>query len=129
MEEADADCDQKTGKCKFQPNGMIASGGASKSSSRKSSIRSLDDLPMAPGITDNANNLNKPESSLKHRSNLSLDPSALVSNIRPPNRYISVTGDVDVNCNTGGSNSNVRGHLANQNQAHFDGYAGVNPVA
>lgn len=126
MEDADLDCD-KTHKSKIQPNGMIASGGGA--SSRKSSVKSLDDLPMAPSIADNGNNLNKPESSLKHKSNLSLDPSALVSNIRPPNRYISVTGDVDVNCNTGGNNSNARGHLANQNQAHFDGYAGVNPVA
>ncbi|KAG8201799.1 hypothetical protein JTE90_027282 [Oedothorax gibbosus] len=125
MEDADQDCDIKSGSTHKlqQPNGMIASGGASMSSSRKSSIKSLDDLPVAPSI-DNGNNLNKPETSLK-KSNLALDPSALVSNIRTPNRYISVTGDVDVNCNTGGI-SNTRGRNLNN---QFEGYSGVNPVA
>lgn len=101
-----------------------------------SSIKSLDDLPIAPRIGENENNLKTPDNnSSKHRSNLSLDPSALVRQISggdptnlPPNRYVNV----DVNCNTGDSNSSIsRMGLENRNSVTgpFDGYSGVNPVA
>ncbi|GBL80987.1 hypothetical protein AVEN_83079-1 [Araneus ventricosus] len=126
---------------KIQPlNGMVATGNASKQMNRMSSIKSLDDLPMAPVFGENENHLKNPSSSANQKSNLSLDPSALVQHMggnpgdnRTPNRYISVAGDVDVNCNTGNSNSSLssRRGLLNQNQVSgpFDGYAGVNPVA
>ncbi|KAF8763666.1 ALK tyrosine kinase receptor like protein [Argiope bruennichi] len=123
---------------KFQHmNGMVATGNASKQMNRMSSIKSLDDLPMAPAVGENENHLNNPSSSANQKSNLSLDPGALVQHMsgnpghnRTPNRYISVAGDVDVNCNTGNSNSflSSRGGLLNQNHVSgpFDGYAGKN---
>ncbi|GIY01071.1 ALK tyrosine kinase receptor [Caerostris darwini] len=126
-------------KKKIQPpNGMVMTGNSRKAINR---IKSLDELPMAPSVAENDNQLkNNPSSNNKQKSNLSLDPSALVQQMggspgdnRTPNRYISVTGDVDVNCNTGNSNSPIssRSGLANQNQMSgpYDGYAGVNPVA
>ncbi|XP_054714385.1 leukocyte tyrosine kinase receptor-like [Uloborus diversus] len=100
---------------------------SSKSSaSRLDSIKSLDDLPVGPSVGDNENE--QTPSSRINRSNLSLDPGALVRQMSSepqtlPNRYINV----DVNCNTGdGSTGSL---TANQNAASFDGYAGVNPVA
>lgn len=101
-----------------------------------SSIKSLDDLPIAPRVGENENNLKTPDNNpSKHRSNLSLDPSALVLQISggdptnlPPNRYVNV--NVDVNCNTGDSNSSLtRSGLENRVSGPFDGYSGVNPVA
>ncbi|GFV30506.1 hypothetical protein TNCV_944921 [Trichonephila clavipes] len=122
---------------KPQPNGMVASGITNKEMNRTSSIKSLDDLPMAPSIVENKNQQKNPSSSTIHKSNLSLDPSALVQQIsgdnRPSARYISVAGDVDVNCNTGNSNSSLSSRTGNANQNRlsgpFDGYSGVNPVA
>ncbi|GFS52905.1 ALK tyrosine kinase receptor [Nephila pilipes] len=120
-----------------QPNGMVATGNSNKQINRMSSIKSLDDLPMAPPVCENENQQKNNPNSTTHKSNLSLDPSALVQQIsgdnRPPTRYISVAGDVDVNCNTGNSNSslNSRTGFENQNRVSgpFDGYSGVNPVA
>lgn len=119
----------------MQPNGYVASGAAARANaSRMASIKSLDDLPIAPKVGENENTLKNPDNtSSKNRSNLSLDPSALVRQISgseptnlPPNRYVNV----DVNCNTGDSDTSLS-RLANRNSVAgpFDGYSGVNPVA
>nr|XP_042902778.1 leukocyte tyrosine kinase receptor [Parasteatoda tepidariorum] len=122
---------------KYQPNGSISGSGSHKPSVRTESIRSIDDLPLAPSIGEN---VNKMKANTKQKSNLSLDPSELVrqmageSNSRTSGRYLGNMADqvcVDVNCNTGSNSSLSRTGLANQNRVSgpFDGFSGVNPVA
>ncbi|KFM58431.1 ALK tyrosine kinase receptor, partial [Stegodyphus mimosarum] len=135
-EDTDAQ-NEEDNSSKIRQNGSVTSCTPRNSVSRLSSIKSLDDLPIAPSVSENENNLKNPSNVAKRKSNLSLDPSALVRqmsgtarepNNLPPNRYINV----DVNCNTGDSNTSLsRPVLANRNSVTgpFDGYSGVNPVA